>query len=276
MVRASDGIDLATWDLGGDGPPLLLTHATGFHGRCWLPLGSTFASRFHVWAYDHRGHGASGHSASGDYRDWSRFVDDCLAVVDALGIHGAVGAGHSLGGAVLLLAEQRRPGSFGRLYCYEPIVVPDQGATIHSSNADLAAMSRKRRTVFTDRDAAWENYRAKLPFSRFTDDALACYVAYGFVDQPDGTVALACSGDEEATVYEGALHHTAYRDLPTLRIPVTVAAAGDGGTLGVDLLRDLVGRTAGSRLEQYDGLSHFGPMEDPDRVAAAAIAALAP
>ncbi|MGH9062298.1 MAG: alpha/beta fold hydrolase, partial [Acidimicrobiales bacterium] len=104
VVRSGDGIDLQTWDLGGDGPALLLIHATGFHGRCWLPLAPALAERFHVWAYDQRGHGASGHTAAGDYRDWSSFVDDCLAVVDHLGLEQPYAAGHSLGGAVGLLA----------------------------------------------------------------------------------------------------------------------------------------------------------------------------
>ena len=38
-VDSTDGVVLALHDLGVDGPPLLLCHATGFHGRVWAPLG---------------------------------------------------------------------------------------------------------------------------------------------------------------------------------------------------------------------------------------------
>ena len=33
-----DGVTVALHDLGGDGPPALLVHATGFHGRALGPL----------------------------------------------------------------------------------------------------------------------------------------------------------------------------------------------------------------------------------------------
>ena len=34
-ASSSDGVELAIHDLGGEGPPLLFVHATGFHGRCY-------------------------------------------------------------------------------------------------------------------------------------------------------------------------------------------------------------------------------------------------
>ena len=41
-VPSTDGVTLAVHDLGGDGPPLLLCHATGFHGRVWTALAGEF------------------------------------------------------------------------------------------------------------------------------------------------------------------------------------------------------------------------------------------
>jgi hypothetical protein len=46
-VRSTDGVELAVHDLGGEGPVLLVSHATGFHGRCYLPLATHLATRFH-------------------------------------------------------------------------------------------------------------------------------------------------------------------------------------------------------------------------------------
>lgn len=121
-VTGSGGVEIATWDLGGSGPPLLLSHATGFHGLVWEPLASGLGAHHHLWALDHRGHGSSGHDPDGRYDDWDRFTDDLLAVIDALGAASLLdpadlrGAGHSLGAAILILAAQRRPGVFRSLY----------------------------------------------------------------------------------------------------------------------------------------------------------------
>ena len=113
-VRGAGGVEIATYHLGGDGPPVMLLHATGFHGRCWLPLAPALADHFSVWSIDQRGHGASG-KAPTRTRTGRVFVDDLFAVLDALGLATTGAAiGHSMGGAVLLLAEQRQPGTFRR------------------------------------------------------------------------------------------------------------------------------------------------------------------
>ncbi len=127
-VTSTAGIEIAVHDLGGEGRPALFAHATGFHGRVWEPLASKL-SGVHGWAPDLRGHGDSPVPRGHEFA-WSRFADDVLSTLDALGLGSATGAdqpigiGHSKGGAALLLAEQRRPGTFAALWCYEPVVFP--------------------------------------------------------------------------------------------------------------------------------------------------------
>ena len=82
----------------------------------------------------------------------SLFADDVLAVVDALGLDGCVAAGHSKGGASLLLAEERRPGTFAALWCFEPIVFPGGGPGPDGENP-MAAGARRRRSTFPSRRA---------------------------------------------------------------------------------------------------------------------------
>src|SRR5690348_13287336 len=102
LVTSTDGVVIPVHDLGGDGPPLLLAHATGFHGRVWQPCASHLAD-FHCYAPDLRGHGDSVAPPGLGY-SWHGFADDLLAVVDALGLDHVRAAGHSKGGASLLLA----------------------------------------------------------------------------------------------------------------------------------------------------------------------------
>jgi pimeloyl-ACP methyl ester carboxylesterase len=274
-VAGADGVEIATWDLGGSGPPLLLLHATGFHARMWLPLAPVLRASHRVWAVDQRGHGASGHAADRTYRDWSRFVADLLAVVDRLGLadDGLRAAGHSLGGAVLLLAEQHRPGLLRAAYCYEPVVPAPAYRSAGSGEASLARVTAKRRAGFASRAEARANYAAKAPFASFAPEALDAYVAHAFVDRPDGTVELACTPAEEATVYEGAMGHRAWEHLGEVAAPVVVAGGSDTGGLAATIPA-LVDALPRGRIEHWDRLSHFGPMEDPPAVAAAIVAAL--
>jgi pimeloyl-ACP methyl ester carboxylesterase len=276
-VKGSGGVDLAVHRLGGDGPPVMLVHATGFHGRCWVPLARSLTPRFTVYAIDQRGHGASGRPTDGRYDDWERFAADLLAAVDAVGGVGWRAAGHSLGGGVAVLAEARRPGTFAALACYEPVIMPPGFLPPPGSAPPpngLAVLARKRRPVFASREEAVANYRSKPPFSAFDPEALDCYVEHGFVDLPDGTVTLACRREDEAAVFEGAAASPTWGVLPSVRAPVAVLAGGD--------LNDPVGRVAGEvarrlprgGLRRFADLDHFGPMTAPAEVGAVMAVAL--
>src|SRR5690606_7765041 len=121
-VRSTGAVDVALHDLGGAGPALLVAHANGLHGRCYGPLAESLADSAHTFAVDLRGHGAT--PAPPDWRvDWSDIADDAEASAAALSTDGPiVGFGHSLGGAVLMMAALRQPHIFRALVVFEPIV----------------------------------------------------------------------------------------------------------------------------------------------------------
>src|SRR6266540_5356830 len=89
-VPSTGGVSLALHDLGGDGPPLLLCHPTGFHAMVWAPLAQHLRATAHCWAVDFRGHGDSTLPDDGDLR-WSGMGEDVLAVVDFLATSGSEG-----------------------------------------------------------------------------------------------------------------------------------------------------------------------------------------
>lgn len=272
-VTGDDGVELAVWDLGGDGPPLVLLHGTGFHARVWEPVAGPLRAAHHVWALDQRGHGASGHAADGLYTDWDHLARDLHAVADVLApAGGLLGAGHSLGGAVLLRAEQLRPGTCAALYCYEPVVIP--AAVGSDAPPALSALARQRRAVFPSRRAARDNFAGKPPFAAMDGRVLDAYVAHGFVERADGTVELACPPAEEASFYEGALHSGIWERLDEVGVPVTVAAGGDDAP-PADLAAAIAERLPTGHLERYADLDHFGPMTDPERIGKAIAAAVA-
>jgi pimeloyl-ACP methyl ester carboxylesterase len=270
-AQSDDGSEVVAYDFGGEGDAILLAHATGFHAHLWLPVIASLRQRFHCYAFDARGHGASGTPRSGDF-DWRRSGDDARAVAAVLGLKQPRAAGHSGGAAALVLAEADHPGSWKGLWLYEP-VVPDW-STFPGGNP-LVEGALRRRDRFASRDDALRNFAGKPPFDRFTPDALRLYVDHGFVDDPEGGVVLACRREDEAATYAGSVPADPRRRLGELHLSVHVACGGRSDHLSPGAMADAVRLLPAGELEVITGLGHFGPFEDPPRVARSITAALA-
>jgi pimeloyl-ACP methyl ester carboxylesterase len=273
-LPSTDGVTVAVHDLGGDGPPLLFAHATGFHGLVWSPMAAHLAESFHCWSFDERGHGDSPPPADGRF-DWHGFGDDVLAVVDGLGLERPFAVGHSAGGAALLLAEEARPGTFRSLYCYEPIVLPVDPPIGPQDDNPLAVGALRRREVFASRDEAYANYSSKPPFNVLNPSALRAYVDHGFADLDDGTVRLKCRRENEAQTYRMGSAHNAYQRFDEVRCPVTLACGEHTDAITPAVLAVQAAALPSSRTEVMSGLGHFGPLQDPAAVAASVLRAFA-
>jgi pimeloyl-ACP methyl ester carboxylesterase len=280
IVTTPDGARIALHDLGGSGPPLLMVHATGMHGRVWEPMAHALAPNFHCWSLDLRGHGDSTPPPDPPH-DWTGFVRDILAVVDHLGLHDALAVGHSMGGASLLAAEATRPGTFAALHLYEPAVFQgtgDQG----ERTADSVAVASHRREVFDSFEAAEARYGSRLPLSCFTPEALHAYVAHGFEPLPDGTVRLKCRAAVEAGVFAGFPRSGIVDRLGEVTCSVFLASGGaadegvDDGWAGDPPAKDhfssLASHLPHSHVVVLPGLNHFGPMQAPDVLAGSVVA----
>ena len=268
----SDGVEIAAYDLGGDGPPLLLAHATGFHGRVWLPFAHALQDRFHCYAFDERGHGDSGKAPGDDYR-WDGFALDALAVLQGFRLDQPFALGHSCGGALLLLAEQQQPGAFTALAGFEPIVFPTDRPIPPNPDSPLAVGARRRREVFDSKDAAYERYSTGTSFSTLDPSALRAYVEHGFEQLEDGSVRLKCRGDDEARVYTMGSSHGAFARLGEVQCPVHLMCGSETDAIRPDVLRVQGERLPRATVEVMVGLGHFGPLEDPARVAESVAAA---
>jgi pimeloyl-ACP methyl ester carboxylesterase len=289
-ARTPDGLEIAYYDLGGEGPVLLLAHATGFCGAVLSPLAERLTGAFHCVSFDERGHGASDAPPTGapepgapEGRDfgWLGFAADVLAVVDHLGVEKPLGFGHSCGAAALLLAEEGRPGTFGGLYCYEPIIYAGDDPEPPTEEGNPLSMgARRRRPAFGSRQEALDNFSAKAPFDRLHPEVLVAYVDNGFGPEaepaaPDQQgIRLRCAREDEAQIYAHGLAHDAFARLGQVRCPVRLACGAETDAIGPRTLERFATRLARSETEVFGGLGHFGPLEDPDTVAASVTAAL--
>jgi pimeloyl-ACP methyl ester carboxylesterase len=93
-------------------------------------------------------------------------------------------------------------------------------------------------------------------------------VDHGFVDGLDGRVHLACRPEHEARVFEMSRSHDTWNSLGLISCPVVIAAGGDGDR-PAEFAPGIAGRIPGARLEVFSNLGHLGPLQDPERIAAA-------
>ncbi|MBG01539.1 MAG: hypothetical protein CL470_04635 [Acidimicrobiaceae bacterium] len=264
-IPSTDGVQVAAHDYGGEGLPIILCHATGFHGRYWDLVCSVLIKDFHCISLDFRGHGDS-QMPSGTSMGWTGMASDLLSVIDYFNFEKIFGAGHSMGGTSTLLAERKRPNVFESLWLFEPIVMPIGPVTEKLSRGnDLAISARKRRERFSSREEAFDRYASRPPFSEVNHDALRSYVDYGFSDHEEGGVILKCRGEIEAQVFENST--TGLFDfLPSIETITRIAGSSDQQG-PAQIAPKIADALPNGTFELFSGLTHFAPMEDPERVA---------
>ena len=264
----SSGVNLAMHDWGGAGDPVLLAHPTGFHGRVWAPVAERLvAAGRKVWSFDFRGHGDSDRSPDGQYR-WEEFARDALAVTDHLELAGVpelLAVGHSKGGASLLWGAVHAPGTYPRIWSFEPIIVPVQAPILAGADNPLSAGARRRRDQWPSRAEALASYASKPPLNSLSPDALAAYVEYGTRDRADGTVELKCRPEDEANMYMMGASLGLFPDLGRVAVPVLVACGETTTSITPEFAAAIAEQLPSSTLEVWSGRGHFGPLEDPDQ-----------
>jgi pimeloyl-ACP methyl ester carboxylesterase len=267
-VASTDGVTVAVHDLGGNGDPILICHATGFLGRAYEPMATFLTDRYHAWALDFRGHGDTLAPANGRF-DWSGMADDLEAVIKELTSTPVAVFGHSMGGAAALLVEHRTPGTLASAYFYEPIIVPP-GMPPPVDNP-MSAAARKRRPTFPSRGHAMLRYASRPPLSILQAGALAAYVEHGFADEADGTVSLKCRPEWEAATFD-ATGKATVEIAAEVATPTVIAVGFDNGSWSPSLFGPaIVEAMPNARLERHPNLGHFGPLQDPQTIAHAVL-----
>jgi pimeloyl-ACP methyl ester carboxylesterase len=261
------GLDLALWEWPGADPPLVFTHATGFHGRLWDYIIRRLPGR-RCLAAEARGHGRSARSDP-PYR-WRCLGRDLAGIVHSLGVRGAFGIGHSMGGHSTALAAALEPGAFAAMLLIDPSIFP---ASRYGGPPIDFAFTLRRKNVWSSPGEMIERFRDRPPFVTWLPEILRDYCQFGL--RPNGDhLALACPPAAEASIYEEAIapQSNIYAEVAQVTAPVTILRAGIArkpGQLDVaasPTAADLATRFARGRDVVLEGASHFIPMEFPDRV----------
>jgi len=138
-VEGVDGTAL-TYDVAGDGVPLVLIHGSWGERQTWGFVVPALAESFRVISYDRRGHGES--TAPPDGGTVHDDVADVVSVIDALGDGRAHVAANSYGACIALRLAAAHPERVARMVCHEP---PMLGVLDADENGKAIADEERRK-----------------------------------------------------------------------------------------------------------------------------------
>lgn len=265
------------WDNApAEAPWLHFAHATGMHAGLYARLLAPLAERFNILASDARGHGHSPGGPVGDRVEWDQFADDLLAIIDAVAPDKPwLLSGHSMGGAMSLLAASTQPARVAGLVLIDPPFIPF--ATARTARAagqilpnPMADQAGKRRADFPDVATARAAWHGRGVFRSWSDDDLDAYLADGLLPTPNG-VTLACAPAWEAATFRGVSMRVEPA-LAALDRPFILLAGEHGSTVPAAEFAIFAAHPRCLSAERLPGTTHFVPLERGDAVRAAIVA----
>jgi pimeloyl-ACP methyl ester carboxylesterase len=251
-----------------DAATILLVHATGFHARCWDAVVEGLEGH-RVVAVDMRGHGRTENT---EPVPWDRFGEDLVEFVRALGLEGAVGVGHSMGGYCVTYAAATVPGAFSRLVLVDPVILPPEAYAERAQWIEGEEHpTAKRRDRWADWQEMYRRFEDRMPFAAWEKRVLEDYCRHGVrLDEATGDWVLACPPRIEASIYLGSAGRDIYELVERVSQPVTVlrakARAADRDVMDFSsspTWPQLAERFPDARDVHLADHSHFIPMEDP-------------
>lgn len=202
-------LTVAVWGDLAAGPPVLAIHGITASSMAWVEVAGRLERP--VVAPDLRGRGGSG-GLPGPY-GMAAHAEDCVAVLDALGVDAATVVGHSMGGFVASVLTHRHPDRVARLVLVDggaplaPVDDPDEG---------LGPAARRLRMRFPSKESYRDFWRAHPAFADWSP-AIEAYVDYdltGAGDQLRSRVSEEAMRSDFADLHTGAAGRAAFAALP--------------------------------------------------------------
>jgi pimeloyl-ACP methyl ester carboxylesterase len=260
VVRvAADGVALAVheWPARGRAPNTIV----GIHGmtanhQCWAAMAEALAPDYRLVGYDLRGRGDSDKPATG--YSLAAHCRDLSALLDHVGLRGAILMGHSLGAAIALRFAVNHPTRVRRL------VLIDGGLDVRAEVLDSLAPAIARLGMeFPSLDAFLERMRGLPMLAGRWNSALEGYFRNDVETAPSGAVrskAAPSAIQEELRSLQRerlwTLHHR-------VRCPTLILRAPDGLLTPTDCLmtreegRAMAAAIPRATLVEIPGTNHY-------------------
>ena len=273
-VSVAPDVTLSVRHWSGSGQPFLLVHGLASNARLWDEVAAAVAAAGHpAYAVDLRSHGES--SEPPDGYDTATAAADVAAVADALGLSGAVVAGQSWGGNVVVRLAADRPDLVGALGLLD-------GGWLDPS-ANFATWEECAKVLRPpDLDGMRADALRKLITAQHRDWSPAAIDATlgNLRVEPDGTLSRRLSIPNHMTILRSMWDDPPQRLFPAMPMPVLLLPAVPDDPDRAAQVRARVARAAAAMpratIREYPGADHDLHAQHPDRVAADLLSLVAP
>ncbi|MDA8196057.1 MAG: alpha/beta hydrolase [Actinomycetota bacterium] len=266
-VISFNGAKLKVYNFGGSGPTLIVAHATGFNSPSYRLLATELVKDFTVIGIDAEGHGFSDLTPDGS--NWSNYAKHIEFFIRERGLRRIFGFGHSFGGAALIQAAASDIDAFEKVVTYEPVIFPGPPSSEPNYDSPITQLTLKRQFEFDSKEQASANFKSKPPMNSFASGVVEDYVDGGTHATKSGTVELNCDRNFEASVYAHAPMAGIEALLPKIKCQVAILFGEKSKDFTYDFYVNIVSKAQQGTLRSMDSIGHFGPFEDPERVAKA-------
>lgn len=262
--------------------PIVLLHGLSQQADFWQPVIKSLSGERGILSIDLRGHGES-RNMTHDYHI-SRVSNDCIVLIDELGISDACMVGHSWGASVALhiAAEYPRRTASCVLIdggAFTPANILAAGAI---TPEDLRTALTPPPGPFTRSELTAHYLPSGIHHSAKQQDSILAAIDRTYRDAPHGGVVTTIGFDRHMAVLEAFFDYNPDADLARLVVPTWILIARERSTsVGTDLVPHLVddwgrakldvdAKVRGKKniaLQHWYGAVHDVPLYWPDRVA---------
>ena len=243
---------------------VIMVHATGLCSAVWNPIATKLSQTKHVMAFDQRGHGDSDKSDSGN--SFELIGEDLASIIETLGESQIFAVGHSSGGIATLIADHLLPGQIAKAMLVETRILDGQGSGgILKKRAD---QTRRKRTIWENRNTMYEAYRPRDAFKNWTEECFISFIERGTKLLPDGKAQLKCSPEIEASFYEqreNLVLSNYFKDL-TAEYKILLGNYPEAQHIDDNDLVYFLNNVPDSSVKSMQIGSHFLPLEHPQAV----------
>jgi len=249
--------------------PIHFAHSNGFPSGSYQLLLNQLSEQHRVYQIPLLGHDPQYPVGN----NWTQLKHQLIDSIERQAQEPVIGIGHSLGGALTLMAALERPELFRAVILldvptfnrFESCLVQASKVTGLINRLSPAYITQTRRTEWPSLELATEYFRTRRLFGRFHEQCLQDYLACGLAQNPNGGVAL---------VYQLAVELAVYRTLPHKMVLQPGMLTVPAGLL-VGQQSETVRKNQYRRMKNYLGFSsmrvpgsHMFPLEYPLETAA--------